>query len=69
VTQHFTFAVCIACGVQSPPVILPPAGPKDIAEPLKGMGWQFERLRFNVLATCPACQKAKDEAVENLQRT
>jgi hypothetical protein len=26
------------------------------------MGWRFDKLRFNVLATCPKCLSLKKEA-------
>lgn len=59
--SSYTFAVCVACGVQSPPIVLRDGEPKDIARPLSDMGWRFERLRFNVLATCPKCQAEPPE--------
>lgn len=55
ITQY-TFAVCVGCGVQSPPIMLKNGEPKALNDGLADMGWKFDRLRFNVLAKCPRCQ-------------
>ena len=62
-SARYTFAVCISCGVQSPPIILEDDGPKELSIPLSAMGWRFDKLRFNVLATCPRCLATKKEIV------
>jgi len=54
---RYTFAVCTKCGVQSPPIILRDGEPASIVKGLQQMDWKFDRLRFNVLATCPKCQE------------
>jgi hypothetical protein len=43
--------------VQSPPIILRDGEPASIVKGLQQMDWKFDRLRFNVLATCPKCQE------------
>ncbi len=58
-SARFTFAVCISCGVQSQPIILNDDAPVEISIPLAAMGWRFDKLRFNVCATCPECLKFK----------
>lgn len=57
--KRFTFAVCLSCGVQSPPIILEQDQPTELSIPLAAMGWKFDKLRFNVVATCPECLKFK----------
>lgn len=63
---RYTFAVCVSCGCQSPPVVLNPGEPTEIGERLKDMGWKFDRLRFNVLAECPGC--LANETAEETQQ-
>ena len=53
--SRYTFAVCVACGVQSPPVMLAEGEPVELQRALSAMGWKYDRLRFNVLALCPKC--------------
>ena len=61
---RFTFAVCISCGVQSPPIVLAPGEPTELNRRLEKMGWKFDRLRFNVLAQCPKCKVRNAEAAQ-----
>jgi len=56
-TAKYTFAVCISCGVQSQPIILLDGQPLEIDVALRSMGWRFDKLRFNIAATCPKCLK------------
>ena len=51
---RYTFAVCVKCGVQSPPIINPMGMEKQLQE----MGWHLDTLKFTVLATCPKCHAA-----------
>lgn len=65
--KRFTFAVCVSCGTQSPPIILDEDQPIEISIPLAAMGWRFDRLRFNAQATCPQCLAfRKDDAKERV---
>lgn len=58
----FTFAVCMDCGIQSPPVLVKDNEQSELAAALKAQGWSFDALRFNVLACCPKCRaKARAE--------
>jgi len=50
--SEYTFAVCIRCGVQSPPII----NPRHMEQQLRDMGWKLDTLKFTILATCPMCQ-------------
>jgi hypothetical protein len=56
-TARYSFAVCIKCGVQSPPIIL--TGKTGMAAGamavLRHQGWQYQKFDFNILAVCPAC--------------
>jgi hypothetical protein len=57
-TARYTFAVCIRCGVQSPPMIVAKEG-RVIVEYLKGlqrMGW-----RAWPRPICPACIDAEEK--------
>lgn len=56
---RYTFAVCIRCGVQSPPVILET---ETVTEKLKQMGWRVDEGRFVVRAICPSCQETEQLA-------
>lgn len=56
-TSRFTFAVCMKCGVQSPPI----TNMRNVDAELKGMGWHLNHRRFTVLATCPGCQDEKQK--------
>jgi len=51
-TARYSFAVCVRCGVVSPPLIW-----RDDAASLPG--WRFDRFRFSVNAICPACLDAE----------
>jgi len=62
-TARFTFAVCVSCGTQSPPILLNDDGPIELSIPLAAMGWRFDKLRFNVCAHCPNCLNVKKTAV------
>jgi hypothetical protein len=62
VITQYTFAVCVKCGVQSPPVMLKRGEPRVLNDALQDMGWKFDRLRFNVLAKCPGCLSETDSA-------
>ncbi len=53
---RYTFAVCIKCGVQSPPII----DIGNMEKQLKDMGWKTETLRFTHRAICPKCQHAQE---------
>lgn len=52
----YTFAVCVKCGVQSPPIL----EPRTMDKQLEKMGWKLDRMQFSVLATCPKCQTNAD---------
>ncbi len=60
-TARYTFAVCLSCGVQSPPIILNDDAPVELSILLAAMGWRFDKLRFNASATCPQCLAFKNE--------
>jgi hypothetical protein len=62
--SRFTFAVCVSCGAQSPPILLL-GEERDIDKALTDMGWKYDRLRFNVLARCPKCQEVGNAEVES----
>lgn len=47
---RYTFAVCIRCGVQSPPII-----GQNVSRLLKDMGWVVDEGKFIVRAVCPEC--------------
>jgi len=58
VTARYTFAVCVKCSVQSPPIIIAENGhdsSEDLPLALSKMGWKFDARRFSVMATCPQC--------------
>ena len=55
---RFTFAVCIRCGVQSPPILLVD---KNIVQELKAMGWVLDEGKFVVRAICPECHARPGE--------
>jgi len=59
---RYTFAVCMKCGVQSPPVILSNRSALRIAtEGLQKQGWVYKGLQFNIQAICPKCADEKTE--------
>lgn len=63
-TARFTFGVCIRCGVQSQPIVLLDGEPLEVDIALRRMGWKFDRLRFNIAATCPECLKRLDAEIK-----
>ena len=67
--RRFTFAVCTSCGVQSPPIMLDEDQPIEISLPLAHMGWRYDKMRFNVLATCPQCLSFKKDDQKEAVKT
>ena len=53
-SARYSFAVCVRCGVQSPPMIT-----RDDNEQQVLTGWRIENYRFKIMATCPACLDAE----------
>ncbi len=66
-TAHFTFGVCISCGVQSQPILMLDGEPLEVDIALRKMGWKFDRLRFNIAATCPGCLKDQNAKAKEAQ--
>jgi hypothetical protein len=61
--MRYTFAICVACGVQSPPVIIDKTGVRVAMSSLKEQGWRIRDFQYHISAVCPFClQRAKDEA-------